>query len=59
MIVLNPSKSVFQLAKTIIRDSPDSDPKEALRLALAFYNNRCKPGSSSKTELPPTAGNRE
>jgi hypothetical protein len=42
MFVANPAKSVFEIAKIIARDSPGSDPKEALRLALAFYNNRCQ-----------------
>ena len=36
------------------RDSPDSHPKEALRLTLAFYNNRCKYNIDSISRLDST-----
>jgi hypothetical protein len=40
MVVKNPAKSIFDIAKIIVRDSPDTTPKEALRLAQYFYKNR-------------------
>jgi hypothetical protein len=40
MIVLNPAKSIFEIAKIILRDSPDTDPEMALRLAQYCYLKR-------------------
>lgn len=40
MIVLNPTKSIFKIARIILQDSPDTDPEMALRLAQYIYQKR-------------------
>jgi hypothetical protein len=40
IIVLNPAKSNFEIAKIILRASPDTDPEIALRRAQYSYHIR-------------------
>ena len=40
ILVLNPANSNFEIAKIILRVSPDTDPEIALRLAQYFYHRR-------------------
>jgi hypothetical protein len=40
MVVKSPAKSIFEIAKIILRDSPDTSPDRALQLAQCFYDSR-------------------
>ena len=40
MFVCSPTKSIFEVARAIMRESPATDPKMALLLARYIYQNR-------------------
>jgi hypothetical protein len=42
MFVSNPEKSILEVAKAIMRESPTTNPKMALLLARYIYRNRRK-----------------
>jgi hypothetical protein len=42
MFVSNPEKSILEVAKAIMRESPSTNPKLALLLARYIYQNRGK-----------------
>jgi hypothetical protein len=42
MFVSNPEKSILEVAKAIMRESPTTNPKLAILLARYLYQNRGK-----------------
>jgi hypothetical protein len=53
MFVSNPAKSILEVAKAIMRESPTTNPTLALLLARYIYTNRGKYVNTAKEIAAP------
>jgi hypothetical protein len=56
MFISNPEKPIVEVAKTIFRESPNTNPKVALLLARYIYQNRGKFITAARERTAPAKG---